>query len=228
MGVHHIRDLTKQQAISLYKKQYWDKANLNQYHGNPAHQALAFDALIHQGNGQKTIKMIKDANGNPEALFAARKEKLHQLGTQGRQRRMAKMQDMIQEICDRPTTASLDAAEELLQEKKQVAFTFHYARQQQALARALDKVDKLATEQKSTEKNERDKQASATNILKSVTEPKIYTPEIAASFRKGSPEVPIEKTWKERMHALYTQNRKDSTYRSEPVIVTAPTLQHGV
>lgn len=59
-------------AEKYYAERIWD-SRLDDM--QPAFQAVAFDAIVNHGNDEDTWKMIKEANGNPQALIGLRQKK---------------------------------------------------------------------------------------------------------------------------------------------------------
>lgn len=91
-GIHSnkgMKNLSKDQAISIYIPSYWDKLNLDAYEGNPEFQLAAFNLGIQRGtNG--AAPMIAQAKGDAKALVKAHKNFLARNHVPDRINRMKK------------------------------------------------------------------------------------------------------------------------------------------
>jgi hypothetical protein len=71
-----LKNMTRDQAVEIYKGRYWDK-RLDDM--TPAMKAVAFDALVNHGNDADTWRMIEQSGNDPAVLIQLRREEYARL-----------------------------------------------------------------------------------------------------------------------------------------------------
>lgn len=200
----NIRKLSEKKAIRLLKKDFWDVMNLDQYQENPAFQMVAFQAGMQIGT-HRAMKMMEEVNGDAGKMLSSHAAKLDEWKTVGRERRIENVRAMMEKLETAEAVPlqgiyaqraeQTQVANLLLLQEERNAFNEEYAQNKEMLKNIhplMETGDRVLT---------------TTGIA-----PKgVYTVEIAVAFKNPAPKIPpqqppVEKSWKQRMHALYIQN----------------------
>jgi lysozyme family protein len=80
MTPEEVSNLTEEQALEKYKKDYWDTMGIGAM--SPAMQIVAFDAAVNHGADDNTRKMIEEAKGDPMRLIDIRAQYYEKLARQ--------------------------------------------------------------------------------------------------------------------------------------------------